>query len=690
MKTLLVEIGTEEIPARFIEPAKEGLLKLLQDGFGNLRISYRDIEIQSTPRRTAIFVYNTADKQEESVTIKFGPPYNRAFDASGNPTKAATGFAKSQGVEVSELKKGVKDGIEFVTVEKVDRGKATEELLPVLLQDVISKIPFQKRMRWGDESFEYARPIQWILALLDETPIVFTIADVKSGNVSYGHRFLSNGQLIIKNPSQYIGTLRENHIIVNEQERMDIILKGINAIEEKTGGRAIRDNDLIKEILYITECPYPLLGVFEETFLEIPKEVLVNVMKSHQRYIPVEDKNGNLLPYFICFANTIPADDKNVVRGNEKVLRARLADARFFFEEDKKIRLSDLYDRLSSIVFHVKLGSLKQKMVRVLKIAHYLSDVLHFDDAKRTENTVRMMKVDLLTHMVGEFPELQGTMGRIYALHNGEDNEVAYAIEEHYLPSGGNGVLPKSMLGAIVSISDKIDSIISFFSVGITPTGNLDPFALRRQTLGIIKIAIDKKLHFSMDELIRIAYESGEEIQKRMTFEETRDAFLDFLTARFKFAMIDEGHNQEFVESVLPFVSRDIYDGYLRLVTLETQKSIEDFKKLMIGFKRAYNITKTLDKDIKIDTTLLKEDEEKILFALYESKKDEFFSFIDGRKYDSALTILVGFKESIDNYFDKVFVMDKDEAIKNNRLALLKNIKDMFLTYGDFSKIRIE
>mgnify|MGYP003791046111 CR=1 FL=1 len=690
LKTLLVEIGTEEIPARFIEPAKEGLLKLFQDGLNSLRIKYGNIEIQSTPRRTAVFVYNIADKQEEIIITKFGPPYNRAFDASGNPTKAMTGFAKSQGVEVDELKKGVKDGIEFVTVEKADRGKAVEEILAGLLHDVISKIPFQKRMKWGNENFEFARPIQWILAILNETPIVFTIADVKSGNITYGHRFLSKGPFVVESPSLYIDTLRENHIIVNEQERMDIILKGINAIEEKMGGRAIRDNDLIKEILYITECPYPLLGSFDETFLEIPKEVLVNVMKSHQRYIPVEDKNGNLLPYFIFFANTIPSDDKNVIRGNEKVLRARLADARFFFEEDKKIKLSDLYDRLSSIVFHIKLGSLKQKMVRVLKVALCLSDLLRLDNTEHIEKTVRTMKVDLLTHMVGEFPELQGIMGRIYALHNGEDEEVAYAIEEHYLPSSGNGALPQSLLGAIVSISDKIDSIISFFSVGIMPTGNLDPFALRRQTLGIIKIAIDKKLHFSMDELIKIAYESGEEIQKRKAFEETKDAFLDFLTTRFKFAMIDEGHNQEFVESVLPFVSKDIYDGYLRLVTLETQKSIEDFKRLMIGFKRAYNITKALDIDMKTDNALFQKDEEGALFALYESKKDEFFSLINMRQYDSALSILVGFKESIDNYFDSVFVMDKDELIKNNRLSLLKKIKDMFLTYGDFSKIRIE
>ncbi|MCX5817549.1 MAG: glycine--tRNA ligase subunit beta [Proteobacteria bacterium] len=690
MSDLLLEIGTEEIPARFIEPEKEGLLKLLQDGFNNLRVSYGNIEILATPRRMAAFVYDVAEKQEESVTIKFGPPYNRAFDESGNPTKAATGFARSQGVNVEDLKKGVKDGVEFITVEKVETGRPTKDMLPGLFQDAISRIPFQKRMRWGSESFEYARPIQWLLALFGEAPIKFIVADVKSGNVTYGHRFLSKGPVGIGNPSEYIEKLKNNHIIVNEQERMDIILKGIAGIEEETGGQAIRDNSLIKEILYITEYPYPLRGSFEEVFLAIPKEVLVNVMKSHQRYIPIEDKNGNLMPYFIFFANTIPAEDKNVVKGNEKVLRARLADARFFFEEDKKVKLYDLYEKLSSIVFHVKLGTLKQKTDRVTKIARHLSAVLNFEGTAHIERATRMMKADLLTHMVGEFPELQGIMGRIYAKNQGEDDNVARAIEEHYLPSGGNGALPQSPLGALVSIADKIDSLTSFFSVGITPTGNLDPFALRRQALGIIKIAIDKKLHIPMEALIKIAYDSGDGIQKRLSFEETRDALFDFFITRFKFAMIEENHNQEFVESVLPCVAQDIYDGYVRLITLETQQSIEDFKKLMVGFKRAYNITKSLTEDLAIDTSLLEEKEEKTLFNLYESKKEAFFSSMNERKYDHSLSVLVGFKESIDNYFDKVFVMDKDEAIKNNRLALLKKIKDMFLTYGDFSKIRIE
>ena len=467
-------------------------------------------------------------------------------------------------------------------------------------------------------------------------------------------------------------------------------VQGIKRIEDETKGRAIRDEELIKEIIYITEYPYPLLGSFEEVYLNIPKEVLVNVMKSHQRYIPIEKDNGQLMPYFIFFANTIPKEDKNVVRGNEKVLRARLADAQFFFEEDKKAKLIDRYEKLGSIVFHVKLGTLKEKTERVCSISTYLASILAPDSAVTVAQAARLMKADLLTHMVGEFPELQGTMGRIYAILEGEDSNVAQAIEEHYLPTGGNGNLPETSAGAILSIADKIDSIVSFFSVNISPTGNLDPYALRRQSLGIIKIAIDKKFRVPLDDLVKAAYVSGEKIAKRLTLEETKVAILDFIATRFKFSMLEEDHNQDYVESVLPCVARDIFDGYERLIALETQKSKEDFDRLMIGFRRVYNITKLIEGDPAVDPGIFALSEERDLFSLYEAKHAEFFKFMEARNYAEALSVLVSFKESIDNYFDKVFVMDKDEAVKNNRLAALTKIKNMFLTFADFSKIRIE
>lgn len=690
MSDFLLEIGTEEIPARFIEPAKEGLLNLLKDNFVFSRISFGKIEMFATPRRISVFVKDVSEKQEESITIKYGPPYDRAFDAKGNPTNAATGFAKSQNVTVDELKKVQRDGIEFVAVEKRETGRSTIEVLPDLLKNAISRIPFQKRMRWGNENFEFARPIQWLLILFGEEPVELTIADVKSGNVTYGHRFLSKRPVQIRRPSEYVRRLRAHHVIVKEKERMEMILKGIRLIEDETHGEAIMDEDLIKEILYLTEYPYPLRGGFDEAFLTIPKEVLVNVMKSHQRYIPIQNKNNSLMPYFIFFANTHPIRDEEIIKGNEKVLKARLADAQFFFEEDKKVKLYDLYEKLSSIVFHVKLGTLKQKVERVKEVSQYLSSVLNYDGMNKIERAVRIMKVDLLTHMVGEFPELQGVMGRIYAKSQGEDDEVASAIEEHYLPGSGNGVLPKTTLGAITGIADKVDSLTSFFSVGITPTGNLDPFALRRQALGIIKIVIDKKFHIPLEQLIKTSYDGGHGIEGRLSFEDTKASLIEFIITRFKFSMIEENHNQEFVESVLPYVALDIYDGYMRLLSLETQRSIRDFERLMVGFKRVFNITKQLVEDHDVNPSLFKLKEEEALYDLYESKKESFFTLINGRKYDDALSVLVGFKETIDNFFDKVFVMDENEAIRNNRLALLKKIKDMFLRYGDFSKIRIE
>jgi glycyl-tRNA synthetase beta chain len=687
---LLLEIGTEEIPARFLEPAKEGLLKLVHDAFTQSRIGFGDINIQATPRRMALFVQDVAEKQEETVTVKFGPPCNRAFDESGNPTKAAIGFAKSQGAEIGDLTKGIKDNVEFVTLQKLEKGNPTVDMLPQLLPDIIAKIPFQKKMHWGSGTFEYARPIQWVMCILGSKAITFPVADVVSKPVTFGHRFLSRGPIDIGHPLDYVDALRENFIIINEDERMGIIREGISRIEKETGGQAIRDEELVGEILYITEYPYPLKGSFDQVYLGIPKEVLVNVMKTHQRYIPVEDNTGKLLPYFIFFANTAPKDDAIVVRGNEKVLRARLADARFFFDEDRKVRLADRFERLSSIVFHVKLGTLKDKMGRVKTIALDLASILDPAATSSLERLIPLMKTDLATHMVGEFPELQGTMGRIYAALEGEGAEVARAVEEHYLPTGGNGSLPETSVGAIAAIADKLDSIVAFFSVGINPTGNLDPYALRRQSLGIIKIAIERALHLPLQAVLEKAYEAGADIPKRLPLDQARDSITEFITTRFKFSMLEEAHNQDFVESVLPCVAADIYDGYTRLVSLETQRSMEDFQRLMVGFRRVYNITKQIREAAPVDPAVLVLDEEKELFRLYSAKKDIFLGYMKERDYDNALAHLVGFKETIDNFFDKVFVMDKDEAVKTNRLALLTHIKDMFLTFADFSKIHFE
>ena len=690
MKPFLLEIGTEELPARFIKPAKAGLEKLLKEGLEASRIGFSGMKSYGTPRRIAVLIEAMEEKQTETVIVKFGPPAARAYDAEGKPLPAATGFAKSQGVDVSELLVRKKENAELICVEKVETGKSTGEVLSGLLPEAIARIPFQKRMKWGMGGFEFGRPLHWIVALLGDGIIPFEVAGIAAGNRSRGHRFLSAGEVVLNDALTYIDVMRENYIIVDEHERLSVMMEAIGAIEAKTEARAMTDEDLLEEIEYITEYPYGLTGTFEEEYLDLPEAVLVNVMKGHQRYIPLEKAKGKLLPGFIFFANTKPVVSAEVARGNERVLRARLADAKFFFEEDKAIRLDELYNRLDSVKFHKKLGNLKDKAERVRLLAGFLASTLGLAFDGKIDRASRLMKADLLSHMVGEFPELQGTMGRIYAEHQGEDREVAQSIEEHYSPSSTDAPLPESSLGSVLALADKLDSLISFFSVAITPTGNLDPFALRRQAIGCIRIVIDKGFHVPLGRLFEAGYAALTSADSKIPFDAFVESLSEFISARFKFLLMEEGHNQEFVNAVLPFVKDDIYDGYMRLKALETQESIEDFRRLMIGFKRVYNIAKSVSEDAPVDAGLFEHDEERELHALFEAQKDVYTAHMQARRYQEAIGVLVGFKETIDRYFDKVFVMVDDERLKANRLSLLARIKDMFLKYGDFSKIRVE
>jgi glycyl-tRNA synthetase beta chain len=692
MKPFLLEIGVEELPARFIQPARDSLAKLVTASLASARIGHTTLRVFGTPRRLAVLIDEIEEQQSQGVTIKWGPPAAKAFDQAGNPLPSAIGFAKSQGVQVSDLKIVKKDAADLVCVEKVETGSPVKEILPNLIADVIPRIPFQKKMRWGNGAFEFARPIRWLVCLYGTDVIPFSVAGIESGNVSQGHRFLSaGGSVEIPSPDQYIERLYQAFVVVDGEDRLAMMAAGVRSLEEEMDGKAIGDDDLMQEILYITEYPYALRGRFEEQYLQLPREVLENVMKGHQRYIPIEktDRSG-LTDSFIVFANTVPVDPKQVIRGNEKVLRARLADAQFFFEEDKRTKLAELYEKLSAVVFHERLGTLKEKVDRTRGIASFISKMLDLGKNDKIERASKLIKADLLTHMVGEFPELQGAMGQIYAQYQGEDDEVALSIREHYYPIGTDTALPESELGAIMALADKFDHLISFFAVGITPTGNLDPFALRRQTLGIIRIVINKRLLLELPKVIQWAYDGMGAIQGKTALDTVLQSLEDFITARFRFYMVEEGHNQEFVFSILPLVGKDIYDGFLRLTALETQKSLSDFQRLMVGFKRVFNITKQLSGEEPVDPSLLVDKEEKDLFQLYEENRDAFQSAMKSRSYAEALTILVGFKETIDNYFDKVFVMVEDERLKSNRLRLLTKIKDMFLTFGDFSKIRVE
>jgi glycyl-tRNA synthetase beta chain len=689
MRPFLLEIGCEELPARFIKPAKEGLSKLLADGLQTFRIDHSAITLYATPRRLAVLIDQMGEKQTETVTVKFGPPAARAYDETGAALPSALGFAKSLGVDVSELKIRKKDNADLICVEKVEKGLETTVVLAGLLPDVISRIPFQKRMRWGQGTFEFGRPLHWVVALLGSQIIPFEVAGITSGNITRGHRFLSPGDATIKDAGHYLADMKAHYIIVDECERMDMMTEAIRTIEADNGARAVTNDELLEEIRYITEYPYGLKGSFEDKYLNLPKAVLVNVMEGHQRYVPLEKQDGSLLSGFIFFANTIPVTPTEVIRGNEKVLKARLADGQFFFEEDKRVSLDSLYGRLEAVMFHKRLGNLKDKTERIRRIGVGLASAVGLPLEPKIARAALLIKADLLTHMVGEFPELQGTMGRIYAEHQGEDGDIARAIEEHYYPIGTDGPPPASELGSIMALADKLDSLIAFFSVAITPTGNLDPFALRRQAIGSIRTIIAKEYHVPLQRVFETGYQALT-VGDKVSFETLSDTLSDFIATRFKFLMMEEGHNQEFINTILPCVARDVFDGYLRLGALETQRSIEDFRRLMIGFKRVYNIAKTITEEKLIDSSLFEHKEEQDLYELYQAKQGAFQAEIEARRYDGAIDILVGFKETIDNYFDKVFVMVEDERVKDNRLALLTKIKNMFLKYGDFSKIRVE
>lgn len=690
MSDLLVEIGTEELPARFIEEAKDGFVSLLRETFDSQRIKFSEISSYATPRRLAVIVKDLSQKREETVTIKYGPPVRIAFDEHGNPKKPAFGFANSMGVPLENLIKVEKDGVLVLACERKEGGEKVEDVLPNFLEELIPKIPFPKRMRWGYEKVEFARPIRWILALYEEKPIKLRIADVESGSVSFGHRFLRPDPIEIKKPSEYLSKLEEAFVIVDQKKRRDIIIEGIKRFERDLKASAIYDESLIQEILYLTEYPYALLGSFDATYLELPEPVLINVMRSHQRYIPLSSESGKLMPNFIFFANTIPKDESIIIKGNEKVLKARLDDARFYFEEDRKLDLFRLYDRLSSLTYHEKIGSMKEKAERIKGIALHLAESLGYKDLEKVEVASRLLKTDLLTHMVGEFPELQGRMGRIYAELRSIDTEISQAIEEHYFPHGSEAALPSTKLGTIMALSDKIDSLVSFFSVGISPTGNMDPYGLRRCAIGLLRILLELEIHINLQETIKKAYDLGSTIRTRNPLNEVLQDLEEFLKARFKYLLIDLGYEQDLVESVLPWVRIDPYDSYLRLKALRKMRENFDFQRLIVGFKRVYNITKKIEDSEPVLPDLFEKEEEGRLYSKYLDTKETYYELLGKRKYDQALDLLTSFKDPIDRFFDNVFVMVDEEMVRRNRLSVLSKIKSMFRDFCLFEAIRSE
>lgn len=681
-KDLLLEIGTEEVPAHFMPGILAQLKEKATAKFQEMRLDFDEVTSLGTPRRTALLVKNLAETQQGASSEYKGPSTAIAFDKDGNPTKAAIGFARGKKVDVADLV--VKDG--YVYAVSSEEGKQTVELLPTLLKELVEGLNFPKNMRWGDLDFRFVRPLRWLVALYDEEVIDFTVANVTSGRVSRGHRFLSEGDFTINKASDYEQACKDAFIIVDQEKRRDIIKAQIEEIAKAHNGHAEITEDLLEEVIYLVEYPTALCGTFEDKYLKLPKEAVMTPMRDHQRYFPVLDDNNNLLPLFITVRNGGDYCLDKVQHGNERVLRARLADAQFFFDEDRKHSLYDYVEKLKTVVFQEGLGTIYDKANRLAELSAFIGEKVNAteDEIKTTKRAAILAKADLVSAMVCEFTELQGIMGREYALLDGEGQEVATAIYEHYMPRFAGDAEPASVAGRLVSLADKMDNIVATFSRGLVPTGSQDPFALRRQALGIVHTIIEANYTISISEIADKAMdllnitdsEKRAEIQKNVA---------EFFTLRLKNVLSDNDVRYDIIDAVLENAD-EVAGTYAKACVTAQEIASGVLNDAIQAFVRVGNISKKAENNV-INEALFTLDEEKALYNIYVAVAKDVETALNNKDYKTAIDKMQELTAPINNFFDNVMVMDKDEQIKNNRLALLKNIDTLIKSIVDFGKI---
>ena len=684
-KELLFEIGTEEIPAGFLSKAVVDMEEIIRKSLTDKRIAFDGIKCLATPRRLVLTIKDLAPKQEDQTVEKLGPAKKAAFDENGQPTKAAIGFARGQGLDVSHLETITTEKGEYLGARKTIAGQPTKDLLPDILKEFMLAIPFRKSMRWADYTLRFARPIHWILALYGGEVVPMKIEDIESGNTSCGHRFMSPASFAVTSFEDYLNKARENFVIADPAERKKLILEEAQKAVAEVGGKLFYTDDLLETVSFIVEYPVIVRGGYEEEFLKIPKDVLTTTMISHQKYFPVVNEAGKLLPYFIAVSNTKPRDISVVAKGNERVLRARLADASFFFEEDKKVPLEDRVESLKKVVFHTLLGTSHKKVMRFRKLAVKIAAKVKPSAKKNVDRAALLAKADLESLMVGEFSELQGIMGREYALIAGEKPEIANAIYEHYLPIVAGGELPQSDEGAIVGLADKMDTIAGFFGVGMPPTGTADPYALRRQALGIINIILSREYPLSLNFLLDESLALLKDVLKKPT-EEVKKDILEFFKGRLQNQLIAQGYAYDTVDAVLSADIGELVEVIEKVKALEEFRKHPDFEPVSIAFKRVDNILKDF-KGGQFDVNLLVHNSEINLFSYFDNIKPRVEKGIVEKDFAAALNKLAALRPHVDNFFDNVMVMDKDEKVRFNRQSLLAEISALFHKIADFSKI---
>jgi glycyl-tRNA synthetase beta chain len=682
-KDLLLEIGTEEVPAHFMPGILQQIADTAKKVFTDLRLSYEDIRTVGTPRRMTLLIKGLNVKQADIQSENKGPSVKIAFDAQGNPTKAYEGFARGQKIDVKTLE--ARDGYVYAIVH--EKGRDTEKLLQEVLPNLIHGLNFPKNMHWADLDVKFVRPIRWIVALFDDAVIDFTIANVRSGRISRGHRFLSQGDFSIERAADYETLLKEQYVIVDQTIRRSMIRQQIEKLAAAKGGKADITEELLEEVVFLVEYPTALCGSFSEKYLLLPQETVITPMREHQRYFPVLAADGKLMPMFITVRNGGSEHLETVQHGNERVLRARLDDAQFFFDEDRKVKLVDRLEKLKTVVFQEGLGSVYDKTIRLEKLAIFLGKAIGASPVEidTSVRAAKLAKTDLVSGMVCEFTELQGVMGREYASLEGETKETAAAIYEHYLPRFAGDVLPPSTAGRIVSIADKIDNIVATFSRGLIPTGSQDPFALRRQALGLVNILIDAKYTISLANLVNDSMDlfgiTDPAARSKMLF-----AVEDFLRLRVKNVLADAKIRYDIADAVISGGVFDVYSVYLKAKALSLEIDKEPMEKAIQAFVRVANLAKKAPA-VSMNAALFTLLEEKALYQAYTSTASAVESLVDGQDYSGAIDALMDLTTPIDVFFAGVMVMDKDETIKNNRLALLKSILELISQVADFSKI---
>jgi glycyl-tRNA synthetase beta chain len=682
----LLEIGCEEIPAGFVGPALWYGGQQFDEVLKKARLSFDRVDIYGTPRRLTYIVRKLSDRQEALEETVLGPPKSVAFDKEGNPTKAALGFAKAQGVDVSALQVFPTTRGEYLGIKKALRPRPVSEVLSELVSAWIPAIPFKKTMRWADLDVRFARPVHWIVSLYGEEVIPISFGNVTAGKTTFGHRFLSPGAIVLSSPAGYFDKLAAADVFVDLEVRKEKIRAGIKEAEARIGRKWVEDEPLVETVANLVEYPVVLVGRFPEKYLTLPREILITSMRVNQKYFVFEDDRGNLFPGFAFVSNMRVPDNRVVITGNERVIRARLSDAEFYYGDDLKKPLFDRAQALKNVLFQADLGMYWEKVERMTEIAGYVASIGFPAKEKDCRRAAVLSKADLTTGVIKEFPELQGVMGRHYALKTGEKEEVAQAVFEHYLPKGQTDDLPATDVGVAVAIADKIDMVCGCFGVGLIPTGTADPYGLRRHTLGILSILETKGLRVPVEGLVdrSLATLSG---KLKSPAAEVKRKAMEFIGGRLFNLWTSQGTPGDLADAVISAGLTDMVDLRAKMNALVAFRSEAAFEPLAEVFKRAINITKAYTGPLAVSEALFEHDEERVLHKAAGEVSGRVASAAKSGKYGEAFGEMARLQPLVSAFFEKVLVMAKDEKVKNNRLALLKNLSSMFAGVADFSKV---